>query len=113
MNTLNCRPVGLLNFRACCCLLWLTVAPQTFGDLVGVVAEIRTDLPICQDTSQDFIDEPLAVCGLYIVFDDPANRLLGISNTDITTSDPDGFFQHPACRKTNRVGTSSASPRMA
>ncbi len=103
MNTLSCRLVGSWNFRACCWLLCLAVAPQTFGDLVGVEPEIRTDLTICQDTSQDSIDEPLTVCSLYIVFDDPTDRILSVSNVDITTSDPDGFFQHP-------FGNGSISP---
>ncbi len=95
MNTVSCRLVGLLNFRACCCLLCLTVVPQTFGDFVGVEAEIRTDLPICQDPDSPFVGEPLTVCGVYAVFDDPADRLLSVVNNGIETTDADGFYQHP------------------
>ena len=61
MRTLNSRLAGLLNFRAWCWLLVLTAAPQSFGNLMGVESEIRTDMTLCQDTRQDFIDEPLIV----------------------------------------------------
>ncbi len=79
---------------ACCCLLLL--AGQTArADFLGVAAGVRTDLTICQDTSQDDIDEPLTVCNFFVVFDDPTDKLLNIGNSDITTADPAGFFQHP------------------
>ena len=82
----------LLIPSACCCLLGL--AGQTArADFLGVAAVVRTDLTICHDTSQDFIDEPLTVCNFFVVFDDPTDRLLNTGNSDITTSDPSGFYQ--------------------
>ncbi len=82
--------------RGVCCLLCLTAARSAPADFLGLVEVVRTDLTICQDARQDFIDEPLTVCGFYAVFDDPTDRLLSTGYADITTTDPAGFFQHPA-----------------
>ncbi len=84
----------LLIQWACCCLLLLTDS-TTRADFSGVAAVVRTDLTICQDTSQDDIEEPLTVCSFYAVFDDPTDELQAVGNFDITTTDPAGFFQHP------------------
>ena len=87
-------PQRLLIPCACCCLLVLP-GQTARADYLGVAEVVRTDLTICQDTSQDYIDEPLNVCNFFVVFDDPTDRLLAIGNSDITTSDPSGFYQHP------------------
>ncbi|MCZ6653353.1 MAG: hypothetical protein O7D91_10050 [Planctomycetota bacterium] len=66
-----------------CGILALAIAPSTSADIVGMEAEVRTDLTICQDTSQDYIDEPLTVCNCFAVFDDPTKRLVYVSDADI------------------------------
>ncbi len=80
MRAFNSRRVGLLSFRAWCGLLVLTAMPQTFGDFVDVKSEIRTELTICQNTSQDYIDEPLTDCNFFAVFDAPTDRLVYASD---------------------------------
>lgn len=68
-------PQRLLIPCACCCLLIL--AGQTArADFLGVAEVVRTDLTICQDTTQDFIDQPLNVCNFIAAFDVPTDRLL-------------------------------------
>lgn len=88
------RSNKLLGLCACC-VLSMTVAQSTLADFVGLQAEIRSDLTICQDTTQDNIDVPLAVCNFFAVFDDPDDKLLSVFSADIATTDPAGFFQHP------------------
>ncbi len=90
MRALNSRQVGLLSFRAWCWLLVLTAMPQTFGDFVGVQSQIRTELTICQNTSQDYIDEPLIVCNFFAVVDAPTDRRVYASDADINQ---DGSIQ--------------------
>ena len=84
----------LLISCACCCLLVL-VGQTARADFLGVASVVRTDLTICQDTSQDDIDEPLTVCNFFAVFNDPTGRLRSVGNSDISTTAPNGFFQHP------------------
>ena len=64
-------------------MLSLAIAPSTSADIVGVQAEVRTDLTLCQDTSQDYIDEPLTVCNFFAVFDAPTDRLVYASDGGI------------------------------
>ena len=66
-----------------CGMLSLAIAPSISADSVGVQAEVRADLTICQDTSQDYIDEPLTVCNFFAVFDAPNDRLVDASDADI------------------------------
>lgn len=66
-----------------CGMLSLAIAPSTSADIVGLRAEVRTDPTLCQNTSQDYIDEPLTVCGFFAVFDDPTKRLVYVSDADI------------------------------
>ncbi|MCH8852244.1 MAG: hypothetical protein IID41_06275 [Planctomycetes bacterium] len=35
------------------------------------------------------------MCEVYVVFDDPADRLISVAFTNVSTTDPQGFFQHP------------------
>lgn len=87
-----------------CCLLFLTAARSAPADFLDLVAGVRSDLTICQDTSQNFIDEPLTVCNFVAMFDDPEDELLTVGNADITTTDSDGFFQHA-------FGSTATSPQ--
>ncbi len=64
------------------------MAPFTLADTVE--AEVRTDLTVFQDTSQDYIDEPLTVWNFCVVFDDPTGRLVYASDADINQ---DGSIQ--------------------
>ncbi len=91
-------PLNSLNRSLCgfaCGVLSIAMAKSALADFVGVEAEIRSDLTICEDTDSPFIEVPLAVCDVYAVFDDPADRLLSVGDSGIGTTDPDGFFQHP------------------
>ncbi len=64
------------------------------GATVVLEAELA-NLPICQDTGQDNIDVPLDVCKVYARLASIDHRLLSVGNSEITTTDPNGFFQHP------------------
>ncbi len=66
-----------------CGMLSLAIAPSTSADIVGAEAEVRTDLTICQDTSQDCIDEPLILFNLFALFDDPSERIVFSSYGDL------------------------------
>jgi len=81
------------------------------GDCVSddsecVVLEVINNVgpPVCQDTSDDHINAPLAVCNIYAKLLDPTDNLLNTGFAIATTTDPGGFFQHsssgdtaPAC----------------
>ncbi len=91
-------PLISLNRRLCgfaCGVLSLVMAQSALADFVGVEAEIRTDLPICQATDSPNIEVPLSVCDVYAVFDDPADRLLSVGNNGVYTTDSQDFYQHP------------------
>jgi hypothetical protein len=76
-----------------------------FADYFGLEVVERTDLPICQDPSEPEIPYKLDVCEIHVVFDDPGDRLISTALCDVSTTDPNGFFQHsmnyrdtaPAC----------------
>ena len=65
------------------------------GDNCVFLEAALADLPICQDTSQDEIDEPLDVCHVYVRLIAANDQLLSVGFSDISTTDPNGFFQHP------------------
>ncbi len=65
----------------------------------GVVMETEAQDSGCSDDS-------LAVCSVFVSLPDPDDRLLSIGFTDITTNDPDGFFQFPA-----GMGGSNTAPQ--
>ena len=66
------------------------MAQFTLADIVKVEAEVRTDLTVFQDTSQDNIDERLTVWNFCAVFGDPTGRLVYASDADINQ---DGSIQ--------------------
>ncbi len=61
---------------------------------VRVVTEIKSD-PVCSDGSDPNVPEPLEVCNVYVHLDPPATELVAVGFADITTSDPNGFYQNP------------------
>ena len=85
LNRSLCRSAGGV--------LTVLFSQSALADLVGVQAEIRTDLTICQDTDSPNIEVPLLVCDVYAVFDDASDRLLTVVNNGIGTTDPHGFYQ--------------------
>ncbi|MCH8965536.1 MAG: hypothetical protein IIB58_11280, partial [Planctomycetes bacterium] len=75
-----------------------------FSDYVGLEVVERTDLTICQDPSEPEIPYKLKVCEIYAVFDNSADRLISTAFSNVSTTDPAGFYQHtlggntaPAC----------------
>ncbi len=70
---------------------------QCVGEGEGcVVLEAQmANLPICQDTSQDNIDVPLDVCKVYVHLTSIDHLLLSVGDSEITTTDPNGFYQNP------------------
>ena len=66
-----------------CGMLSLAIAPSTSADIVGLRAEVRTDLTIYQHTNQESIDEPLTVCNFFAVLDAPTDGLAYATDGDI------------------------------
>jgi len=64
-----------------CGLRPLAITPFTSADTVE--AQVRTVPTLCEDTSQDYIDERLTVWNFCAVFDDPTGRLVYASDADI------------------------------
>ena len=80
----------------CTCFLAFAGVRVAFADFVGLETEDRTDLTVCQDTQQPFIQFKLDVCNVYALFDHSADQLLSVGFGDISTTAPQGFFHHPA-----------------
>ena len=96
MHILRRDPVGLLVL--CTVLPLCTVLHSAHADFETVEAEWRTDVAICSDTTNPYIDERLAVCNIYAVFDENPSRLLSVGGSDISVFDGDEvkvFYQHP------------------
>ncbi|MCZ6654069.1 MAG: hypothetical protein O7D91_13725 [Planctomycetota bacterium] len=86
------------------CALGIAFAQAARADFTGMEVVDRTDLTICQDPSEPEIPFKLNVCELYAVFNNPADRLISTAFTNVSTTDPAGFYQHtlggnhaPAC----------------
>ncbi len=86
------------------CAFALLAPPPVFADYFGVEVVERTDLTICQNTSEPDIPQKLDVCEVHVVFDDPTDRLISVAFTNVSTTAPQGFYQHtlggdtaPAC----------------
>ncbi len=77
--------------------------PPAIADYFGLEVVERTDLTICQDPSEPDIPFKLDVCDIHVVFDDPADRLISVAFTNVSTTAPQGFFQHP-------LGVNTAPP---
>ncbi len=54
----------------------------------------RSDLTICQDASDLDIPFKLSVCEIHVVFDNAADRLISVAFSNVSTTDPAGFYQH-------------------
>ncbi len=95
MHILRRDSVGLLVLGTV--LPLCTVLHSARADFETVESEWRTDVPICSDTNNPYIDEPLAVCNIYAVFDENQGSLLSVGNCDIQVfdDDVDVFYQHP------------------
>lgn len=95
MHMLKRASVGLLVLGTV--LPLCIVLHSASADFVGFDSEWRTDVPICSDTSNSYIDQPLQVCNIFAVFDDPGDVLLAIATADIQAyydEQPDVFYQH-------------------
>ena len=85
--------------RYACGVLSLTIAPAASADFVGLVTVINDNpnaAALCNRAGGANVPDPLTVCSVFAVFDQPTDRVLSVGNADITTTDADGFFQHPA-----------------
>ncbi len=77
------------TFRSCAATAvvhGLVLAGFALADPVGMSTEDATDALAAS--------LGLKVCHVFVEFDGPANNLLSIGFSDITTDDPAGFFQH-------------------
>ncbi len=86
------------------CALGIAFAQTARADYVGLEVLERTDLTICKDASEPEIPFKLDVCEVHVVLDDPADRLMSVAFTNVSTTAQQGFFQHtdggntaPAC----------------
>ncbi len=82
-----------------CGVLSLTIAPYTSADFIGLVTVINDDpdtAALCNDAGGAEVPVPLTVCSVFAVYDEPNDDLISVGIADITTTDADGFFQHPA-----------------
>ena len=91
------------------CALCIASVQTARADYFGLEVVERTDLTICQDPSEPDIPFKLEVCEVSIVFDDPTDRLISVAFTNVSTTDPAGFFQHPL----NFVNTAPACALIA
>ena len=81
----------ILTILSVCCIC-LAIATAARADFVGVVSEIRTDADTMSLCGEGL---GLAVCNFYAAFDHPGDKLLNIGNpATVTTTDPNGYFQH-------------------
>jgi hypothetical protein len=90
----NTRQALLVCFL---CIVALSASRSASADFVGLTATHKADLPICQDTENEYIDVPLTVCNVFAGFDDPLDELSLVQSADIQVFDgpnPDVFFQH-------------------
>lgn len=95
MSTRENRWLGL----CACGVLSLTIAPATSADFVGLVTVVNDDpdtAALCNAAGGAEVPAPLTVCSVFAVFDDPADKFNTAGIADITTTDPEGFFQHPS-----------------
>ena len=80
-------------------VLSLTIVPASSADFIGLVT-VNNDDPdtaaLCNGAGGAEVPDPLTVCNVFAVFDEPSDKLLSVGFADITTTDADGFFQHPA-----------------
>ncbi len=78
----------------CVCSIALLLPPRpAFADYIGLEVIERTDLTICQSNEPE-LPFKLDVCELHVVFD-AADRLISVGFSNVSTTDPAGFFQHP------------------
>ena len=80
------------------CFVALAASRSASADFVGLTATHKADLPICQDTENEYIDVPLTVCNVFAGFDDPLDELSLVDFAEIQVFnglEQDVFFQHP------------------
>ncbi len=97
-----------MNRRTTVQILWvcafaLLAPPPTFADYVGLEIVDRNDLEICKDQSETYIPYKMDVCDVHAVFDASSDRLISVAFTNVSTTAPQGFFQHP-------LGVNTAPP---
>ncbi len=99
MNDMKTRKRAI-TLAVCCCIC-LAVAPSASADFVGVTTVYPDDPDTefqCTQANGAFVPDPLTVCNVYAVFDDPDNILLSVGLADLQVfngATPDVFFQHP------------------
>lgn len=72
--------------------------PEDCGECNPPIVEV-----VIVDSTNELNPEGTKSCQVLLRITEPGQRLLAVGNVDITTSDPDGFFQHP-------FGSLSTSP---
>ena len=78
------------------CAFALLAPPPVFADYVGLEVVDRSDLTICENASEPEIPFKLDVCEIHVVLDDPADRLISVAFSNVSTTAQQGFFQHSA-----------------
>ena len=75
-------------------VLCIAFAQSARADYFGLEVVDRTDLTICQDASEPEIPFKLDVCDIHVIFDESTDRLISVAFTNVSTTAPQGFFQH-------------------
>ena len=92
----NCgfRFTGGGRLHALSLVLLLSLPAVSLADYFGLEVIDRSDLTICKDQTDPDIPFKLSVCEIHVVFDDPADRLISVAFSNVSTTDPAGFYQH-------------------
>ncbi|MCZ6652284.1 MAG: hypothetical protein O7D91_04575 [Planctomycetota bacterium] len=78
------------------CALCIAFAQAARADYFGLeVIDRSSSYPICQDPSNAEIPFKLSLCEVHAIYDNPTDRLISVAFTNVSTTDPAGFFQHP------------------
>ena len=73
------------------CSWCIAVAQAAQADYFGLEVIDRDDIEICKDASEPEIPFKLDVCEVHVVFDDPADRLISVAFTNVSTTATQGF----------------------
>lgn len=76
------------------CAFALLAQSPAFADFTGLEVINRTDISACGDVSDPDIPFKLRICEVLAVYDDSADRLISLGFSNVSTTDPAGFFQH-------------------
>ena len=75
------------------CALCIASAQTARADYFGLEVVERSDLEICKEDDPN-LPFKLNICEVFVVLDQPTDRLISMAFTNVSTTDPQGFFQH-------------------